>query len=180
MPALDVDGHPHAGSCHCLGLEACSGHLCPGRYGDLGLGGLYAVTGSDRWYSAASPGSVEVGRGLGMVRGIHILTHMAPGRMRLEGAEEVQEGKECQKSVEKWAAGVPGVEGRDNSVEEPRNMVQLVADRPEGRLAVHKALGDHMTVKAEAGMKVVGIDHKPGQDQEVEGSVADKYRLKGS
>ncbi|ROW13993.1 hypothetical protein VPNG_04117 [Cytospora leucostoma] len=58
-------------------------------------------------------------------------------------------------------------------------MVQLAADMPGGRLAVHKAPEDHMTVKVEAGMRAVGIDHKPGQDLEAEGLVADNYRLEG-
>ncbi|KUI53813.1 hypothetical protein VP1G_10574 [Cytospora mali] len=46
-------------------------------------------------------------------------------------------------------------------------------------MVVHRVLEGHMIEEVEAGTKAVGIDHKPGQDLEVEELVADNLQLEG-
>lgn len=112
-PVPDVDDRPLVVLCHFLALAAYSCHLYPGRC--VGLGGLYAVAGCNRWYFAASLGVVVEGRGSSMAQVVHILVHMGLGDMNLEGVEGVQEGTEPHSSVGKLAGVVPGEEeGQDN------------------------------------------------------------------
>lgn len=64
-------------------------------------------------------------------------------------------------------------------MEAHRNTLQLVADMPEDRRVVHKDPEGHMTVEVEAGTMAAHIDHKLGQDLDLdlEESVADTLQL---
>ena len=85
-PAPDVDGHDHAGVCHCPGRTACSCHLCLGRYADLD--DLYDANYSVQKSSGANFETVVGEMGLGTPLEARIPMNTGLVGMKLKEAEE--------------------------------------------------------------------------------------------